>query len=559
MLKTRVLSSMHKVFPNSCSETEVASISGAQNEAISFQVAFRIEDTENKSELINVRSECALPLSTYLVGYVPVRHTDTPHLSDLPAPGLFGDTLLEKATNPELVFEGAPWGKRYYEKGEETLVNAANDAWQSMFFTVNEFGTEVEPGEYPVRIVFENGAREIVGVSETVIRIIPEKLEKQTLQYTNWLHCDCIADFYSVEIFSDRFFEILEDFVEKAARNGMNMVLTPAFTPPLDTPIDSERRTAQLVRVTVQNGQYAFDFSLMKRFVDVCRRVGIEYFEHSHLFSQWGAIAAPKIMAEVDGKETRLFGWDTDAGGDAYRKFLRAYLTALKAFLKENNMEEKILFHISDEPNAENETTYCRALNAVGNLLDGYRIGDALSEYLFYEKGMVQTPICVTSAIHTFVGRCNHLWAYYTGGQLENGLSNRVIVMPHERNRMLGIQMYYYGIEGFLHWGYNYYYDLLSHGLYDPNANPCGYGNHAGTCYFVYPGHNGRAIQSVRQKIFFEGIQDMRALQTLEKKQGRAACEEIIQKHFGDLTFYTAPESPEKLLAFREDVNAALS
>src|SRR5690554_7174209 len=38
------------------------------------------------------------------------------------------------------------------------------------------------------------------------------------------------------------------------------------------------------------------------QWVEMCNRLGIEYFEFSHLFTQWGAAHAPKIMALVDGK-----------------------------------------------------------------------------------------------------------------------------------------------------------------------------------------------------------------------------------------------------------------
>jgi hypothetical protein len=65
-------------------------------------------------------------------------------------------------------------------------------------------------------------------------------------------------------------------------------------------------------------------------------------------------------------------------------------------------------------------------------------------------------------------------------------------------------------IEGFLHWGYNFYYDVLSQGIANPETDSCFYaGSNPGTSYFVYPTHNGCA-QSIRQKVFYEGINDMR-------------------------------------------------
>ena len=557
MLKTVFLSSLHRVFPDQCPvESAVSQLSCLENEPLSFQAAFRLDDVEARSLLIYPRIETELPVSLYYLGYVPVMHTHTGHLSNLPQPGLFGDMLLPKQVNPPLEEHAVPWSTRLVERGEDVTLNAADDCWQSVWLCVNEKQRPLKPGKYPITLRFyASVGGELLSESTFTVEIVAARLPKQKLMYTNWFHYDCLSDFYNEPVFSDRFFEIMRDYVEKAVRNGMNMLLMPAFTPPLDTPEGTYRKTAQLVKVTREKDEYSFDFSLMKRFLDVCRQAGMEYFEHSHLFTQWGAKAAPKIMATVNGKEKRLFGWDTDASGKEYSKFLHAYLPAVRAFLREEKLEKKVLFHISDEPSEGNADSYARAVATVGDLLDGCMCGDALSEYLFYEKGFVKTPIVVTPRVDDFAGRCDNLWAYYTGGQLQEGLSNRIMVVPPERNRMLGIQLYAYRIKGFLHWAYNFYYDVLSHGLFDPKCNPCGYNNHAGTTYFVFPGKDGTALQSARQKVFFEGINDMRALEALEKRSGRAACDALIEKHFGRVTFHTCPASPEALLAFREELN----
>lgn len=564
MLQMRILSSLHRVFPGMCPEADVRHLSAAANEPLNFQAAFKLEGPEPGVQIVNVRTETELPLSTYLVGYVPVLHTAIPDLMQegfpLPAPGLFPDMLLKKTTNPELVEEGAPWGKKFYEKDEDQLLNAVGDSWQSVWFVVNEDQKELKPGKYPVQVRFEAADDPSDFVQEELeVEIVPASLIHQKLMYTNWFHCDCLADYYRVEIFSDEFFRIFRNYARTAAANGMNMMLTPAFTPPLDTPIDRERMTAQLVGITRENSVWSFDFSLMKKFIDISREEGIEYFEHSHLFSQWGAKAAPKIMATVDGEYRRLFGWDTDAAGPEYHEFLHAYLPAVTDFLKKEGLEKKTLFHISDEPSEGMEESYAAARAAVGDLLDGFMVGDALSHYRYYEQGLVKVPICVTSTIDEFLGRCDDLWAYYTGGQHQDGLSNRIMVLPPEQNRVLGLELYAHNIRGFLQWGYNYYYNMLSHGLYDPKMDPGGYYANAGSCYCVYPGRNGEAIQSISQKAFFEGINDMRALQTLEQLRGRAVCDAILEKHWGKVDFRVKAGSPEKLLAFREDVNRALA
>ena len=156
--------------------------------------------------------------------------------------------------------------------------------------------------------------------------IINAELPAQSLVFTQWFHCDCIASYFNVPMFSEEHWGYIERFVKCAAKNGINMILTPVFTPPLDTAIGAERPTAQLVAVRKTGESYSFDFSALNRWVDMCRKNGIEYFEISHLFTQWGAKCTPKIMAEVDGEEKRIFGWDVSSTSEEYKAFLQAFL-----------------------------------------------------------------------------------------------------------------------------------------------------------------------------------------------------------------------------------------
>lgn len=66
----------------------------------------------------------------------------------------------------------------------------------------------------------------------------------------------------------------MEAFIRTAAKNGMNMILTPAFTPPLDTPVGGERLTVQLVEVYKAGEHYTFGFDKLGRWIDLCRRAG---------------------------------------------------------------------------------------------------------------------------------------------------------------------------------------------------------------------------------------------------------------------------------------------
>lgn len=569
-LNTRLLSSLAKVFPDGCNEESIAYATLLRNEAFSFQLAFRSDDGVSDTEPVYLKVETDLNISLisqYKVGYVPVTRADYVNSDEhfeRKTPGLYPDMLIARKTNAaarDVANNGIFDEPRWIEQEQECLLCSVRDSYQTLWFTVNENGIPIEAGKYFIKILFFS-SKENACVGEEVLEleVLDSELPEQSLYYTSWFHCDCLADIYGVEIFSDRFFEIMRSFVTEAAKHGMNMILLPAFTPALDTSVGAERKTAQLVRVTRENGGYTFDFSLMKKYVEICRACGIENFEHSHLFTQWGAKHAPKIMAAVNGEYRQIFGWETDAESEEYVLFLKSYLKEFKAFLKEMSLEKKIMFHISDEPNEEFVHYYENAVKTVGEELAGYMCGDAISHFEYYKNGSIKKPIVLVDSedMDKFVRECDDYWVYYTGAQLANGCSNRIISTTSARNRVIGLQMYVGGAKGFLHWGYNYYYDFLSNGLFNPVSNPCGYNQLAGTSYVVYPGMRGTAISSLRMKVFYEGINDYRALQKLEALIGRSAVLEFVKQTIGEVNYKFCPANSQ-LFEFRQKLNDKIS
>jgi hypothetical protein len=569
-LTTALLSSLVKIFPDGFNGESISNATIMQNEPFSFQVAFKNEDIVDTVEPVYVHIQTNLDInliSQYKLGYVPVTRADFVDSDDKferKTPGLYPDILFARNTNSN-VSDVADNGffdyERWTEQDEEHLLSSIRDSYQALWFTVNENGQKVETGKYFVKVLFYSAkSKECIGEESIELEVINAELPKQDLYYTSWFHCDCLADIYGIEIFSERFFEIMRSFVTEAAKVGMNMILLPAFTPPLDTAMGKERKTAQLVSVTVDGEKYKFDFSLMKKYIEICRQCGIENFEHSHLFTQWGAKHAPKIMATVDGKYKRIFGWDTDSASEEYASFLKSYLMELKVFLKDMDLEDKILFHISDEPNTEFLHYYENAKKVVGEELKDYMCGDALSHFEYYKNGSVKKPIVIVDSeeMQEFVENCDDYWVYYTGSQLTEECSNRIIATTSARNRVIGVQMYVGGAKGFLHWGYNYYYDFLSHGLFNPMVNPCGYNQHAGTSYVVYPDIRGKAVPSLRMKVLYEGINDYRALQKMELLIGRERTIEFVNKTLGKVNYKFCPSNLQ-IFEFRQKLNIEIS
>ena len=306
----------------------------------------------------------------------------------------------------------------------------------------------------------------------------------------------------------------MEKFFRNAAAHGINLLLTPVFTPPLDTKVGGERPTVQLVKVFKNHGVYSFDFSLLAKWIDLAEKCGITHFEISHLFTQWGAEFTPKIIALTDGREERIFGWDVPANSPEYEKFLGAFLPELTAFLRAGSLEDRVFFHTSDEPHNGHEKSYGFAANLLKKYLDGFRTLDALSDVKYYRKGLVPLPVPVETKIEDFVAaKVPELWTYYCCYPGKT-YSNRFITMPSSRNRVMGLLLYRYGIKGFLHWGYNFYYSQFSIKPLNPYICTDADGAFpAGDSFVVYPGKDGEPEDSLRLEVFHEALQDQRALQ----------------------------------------------
>ena len=106
--------------------------------------------------------------------------------------------------------------------------------------------------------------------------------------------------------------------------------------------------------------------------------------------------------------------------------------------------------------------TYRKASDLIRPLLKGSKTFDALSDYAFYEQGLVECPVTAVNHIAPFLKHeVPNQWAYYCISQQEL-VTNCFIANPSCRTRIAGFLLYRYDIKGFLHWGFNYYNSELS-------------------------------------------------------------------------------------------------
>lgn len=526
--EAKVLSMMAKVFPERICGDEEHGCRLAPGQEACFQIAVRCHLPRYSLRDFDVCVSAPEPLCAKVsfVELVPSELSAYPDRNDdnyiTTDSGLFPDPLIPL----------------------ENPLSVPSDKWRAIWISVS-LPVGLPAGNYPIRVTFTDQEGAIAGEICYTVAAEAAILPRQKLLFTEWFHCDCIAEAHGVPVFSEEHWRLIGDYMKMAADHGINLILTPVITPPLDTAVGSERPTVQLVDVMKTADGYAFGFDRLDRYVRLAHDCGIEHFEISHLFTQWGAKYAPKVVARVDGEERRIFGWETSATDPAYADFLRAFVPAVIAeFARLGVARDQLWFHVSDEPSQAQLESYGAANAILSPLLSGCHHLDALSDYEFYQRGLVPTPVVATNRIAPFLeNRVPGLWCYYCCGQATD-VSNRFFSMPLARTRILGVQLYREHIAGFLHWGYNFYNTQLSRRRINPYQVTDGGGAFpSGDSFSVYPYRNTVA-PSTRLKVFERGLEDLRLLEALEEKIGREETERLLDRVAGmRITFSDYPRT----------------
>lgn len=550
------VSSLKKVFLDEkpLYDIETLNMTGLKGEVVSFQVAYSSNIPFRQLAKVEIKSPIKNNIKVYTVESVPVTRAAMAVVDDnylRTTPGLYPDLLK-------------PLPK-------DGVVKISSGRWSSLWIDIC-VDDSIPAGDYPIEISLislgesmgqseANRAKgEVFSKCKTHVRIYDVELPKQEIIHTEWFYLDCLADYYRVKVFSDRHWKIISNFLDHYASMGCNMVLTPLFTYTLDTQVGKQRTNVQLIDIEVKDGEYHFNFDNLKKWIDLVRSKGIEYFEMSHIFSQWGAKYAPNIVATVDGKKKKIFGWHTPSVGE-YTRFLEQFIPELVSRLKEWDALDKTYFHISDVPRAEHIESYKKARMSVLDLFKDLKTFEAVAHYDFYKKGLIELPVAASSVIEDFLDdNPDELWTYYCVGQFAD-VSNRFMSMPSARNRIFGIQMYKFHVSGFLHWGFNFYNSVLSYKKIDPYKIPdADDGFPAGDAFLVYPGRGGVPEPSIRSKVLSQAFYDERALSYLEKLTSKEHVLDILEGDLSEpITFHEYPKSDAYLIRTRNRVNDELN
>lgn len=537
-----IVSSLEKIFPDKHDYPELNQLDAFRGEKVHFQVVI-VAQTPFQRVNLNIDGPLEEYATYHEVVYIPCL---TPAVQDDPH-------ILQSKSG---LFPGALY------KGNQ--LKTQSGCSHAFWVTLN-IGENCNPGLYSanLNLTFSSSRFPTVQINLPLpVRVYNAVIPRQKLLCEMWFHGDCLLNYYKVKCWSKRCWEIFENYFQDMAEHGLDTLLTPLWTPPLDTGIGSSRPTVQLLDIQKDGDNYSFRFHRLKKWIDLARKVGIRKFSFSHLYTQWGLTSTPKIVIKENGIEKELFGWHVSADSPEYKSFLSQLFAALLPFLKRNGLTEKdVYFHLSDEPHENHLEQYRKCSNFIHSLIGNYQTLDALSDVRYFDEGLVECPVVNECKIEDFAGRdLRERWMYYCG-EWENHVPNRKFGMSSIRNRILGIILYLYQIDGFLEWGYNYYFSWEAE---DQNLNPWAYRDMVrifGTtgAFVVLPGDDGKPVSTVHYEVFADALQDLRILQLLEDNIGREKVKALLNEGLEKpLTIHDWPEDPIWFARLRQKIGEIL-
>ena len=289
----------------------------------------------------------------------------------------------------------------------------------------------------------------------------------------------------------------------------------------------------------VSDTEWDLDFTYFDKYVDfILENVPTKRFAIRSVIASVNGDVMP--MIERNGKTVDVKYNTSDA-----EKWLYAYFNGIYKFFERKGLLDMLQFRLQDEPHYTDCWIWAREICA--KAAPGIKCGEPLDEH--------PSGLGLQGYIDTYIPRINvyepgadyydrmraegkELWVYSCCFPEEAWWLNKFIDHPHNHSRLMSWACYKRKIQGFLHWGYNYWSETSLYGT-APGARFKGDG------FIVYPDkENLRVIPSNRLLATAEGIIEYELLKLVEKAdpvEAEAICALLTR------TFTDYDDDPEKI------------
>lgn len=436
---------------------------------------------------------------------------------------------------------------------------------------------ETRPGVYPCRIEIyksrmfsaEEKVAEIPFDIEIKSYVLPDPAE-----WTHWLdlwqHSSNIARKAEVPLWSDRHFQILDDYVETLAELGQKAITVIASEIPWSgqSCFLEKKDRANLYEYSMarvfrdKSGEFRYDFSAIKKYVELCLSKGgfgeIEVFgliniwqNPEHGYGRPAADYPDAIRVRYRNFDGRYAYMDKAAQIDDY-------LRALEKFFIDEQLIDMVRV-AADEP-ADKEA-FRNSLEHVKAVAPAFRYKAAINHAGFVEEFGAD----ISDFVPGMSCQCNEYDAIRR--YLEQADGRRflwyVCCGPETPNTFLRSELYeaetigyltaLWGLDGFLRWNYTVWPERpredIRYSLFP-----------AGDLNFVYPAGDMGVLKTLRWKALRRGIVAFELLRELKKRGLTAAAESATRKilretdprlYFNDDGTYKLP--PEKIFSHNSE------
>lgn len=353
-------------------------------------------------------------------------------------------------------------------------------------------------------------------------------LDEQKLMVTNWYQPGfSIVDGENIPEFSERWWELMNQIADIMHRYRQNVVLISPLRL-ADYSFDSDGKVKDI------------SFEKFDKMVNFFKDKGVlKRIAGGHIagrIAEWTSDFGYFVPTTKNG--TTVFEL-ADFQNKEAKDFYNIFFSKLSNHLKKQTWDSIYMQHIADEPINENIDSYLSISKYVKKIVPEFKLVEACHTKDL--DNIVDIWIPQLNYLHkdfdfyTEQQRKNKEVWYYTCVWPQGDYANRFIQQPLIKTRILHWINYKYGINGYLHWGLNFWRGenpmtetsaIQADGLVLPG----------GDAWVVYP-YKNHLIPSIRLEAMRDGIVDYELLTLLEKKD-KTKAKQLVDKIIYDFNKY---------------------
>lgn len=383
--------------------------------------------------------------------------------------------------------------------------------------------------------------------------VYPVVFHEDDFQQTNWFDLEAMATMHKLEAGTDAYYNMVRNYAKAMRRTHQKTfciwINEDYFKEKIKPP-------------------YQFNFEALKPIISIFFEEGFDTLETGGILSRGYLPDGSRDMYTRDFKCSA--NPDISADSDGGYALLSAELRDFSRFLKENHWDQKILFHVMDEPDVHYRTgadlqarriQYFMASNLVRRYLPNAKTIEAVKTTKF--RGAIDIMVPITDgyqnnkeAFDGAIALGDEVWTYVCCGP-EGHWLNRFLDQPLVNGRLLFWGCAANHISGYLHWGFNQFGCTPNPFKETRGINDCGIGTDfpCGDAFIVYPGEDGPWL-SMRLEAERRGAEEACLLSNL-RALNPEKCEELIHTIFRAFDDYD--NAPQKVEETYENLLKALA